>query len=91
MILTREMVLTRELFEELKKVDIRTVDRSTLKNAKNVVINMDLPPLERYIDYLYQIGNPDCYTYDEVVVKETFATDTDDTLTDKLKHYIATM
>ena len=72
----------------MRNVDVCTVDRSTLKDIRDVVINTSLCQEERLIDFVHQIGNPYCYTYGDMVVKIAFATDT---LEDKLEHYLSTM
>ena len=63
--------LSREL-ERLKDVDIRTVDKASLVDIGDVHINMDLPMLERTIDYIKQVRNPYCYKIHGVVVKTNF-------------------
>ncbi len=63
--------LSREL-ESLKDVDIRTVDKASLVDIGDVHINMDLPMLERTINYIKQVRNPYCYKIHGVVVKTNF-------------------
>ncbi|MBP3810781.1 MAG: hypothetical protein ILA15_08685 [Clostridiales bacterium] len=63
--------LSREL-ESLKDVDIRKVDKASLVDIGDVHINMDLPMLERTIDYIKQVRNPYCYKIHGVVVKTNF-------------------
>ena len=77
--------------EAMRDVDVRTVDRSTLKDIRNVVIDTTLSQEERLVDFVNQIGNPYCYKCGDLVVKVAFATNTTDTLEDKLEHYLATM
>ena len=77
--------------EAMRNVDVRTVDRATLKDIRDVVIDMSLTQEERFVDFIRQIGNPYCYKCGEMVIKITFATNTTDTLEDKLRHYIASM
>ncbi|MFR9542851.1 MAG: DUF6870 family protein [Rikenellaceae bacterium] len=77
--------------EAMRNVDIRTVDRSKLKDIKDVVIDTTLPQEERLLDFINQIGNPYCCNCGDLVIKLTFATNTDATLEDKLEHYLATM
>lgn len=65
----------KELLEELKrlkKVDVRTVDKDTLVDIKDVKIKTELPVLERLIDYIKQVKNPYCYKIDGIVVKVNF-------------------
>ena len=64
------------LAEKLKKmaeVDIRTVDKETLVDIKDVTIDTELPDKERVLDYIRQIKNPYCYLYNGMIVKISFA------------------
>ena len=66
----------KELSEELKRlreVDVKTVDRDTLVDLKDVKINQELPVLERLIDFIKQIKNPYCYKMNGMVIKVSFA------------------
>ena len=61
-----------EELKRLKEVDIRTVDKDTLVDIKDVKIRTDLPLLERTIDYIKQIKNPYCYRVGNTAVKVNF-------------------
>ena len=54
--------------DEMKKVDIRTVDPATLHDRRDVRIDSRQPKGKRIASYLKQIGNP-CYNDDGVIVK----------------------
>ncbi len=56
----------------MKETDIRTVDRASLVDVKDVVIKDELAREERIIDYIEQIKNPYCYLDHGVVVKLSF-------------------
>ncbi len=71
----------------MQAVDVRTVDRSTLRDIRDVKVNTDLPKQERILDFMRQIGNPYCYRHGKYVVKVSF-TETDVTLEDILLSYI---
>ncbi len=75
--------------EEMKSVDVRTVDRESLVDIKTVEMNPELPREERFKSFVEQIKNPYCYRCGDVVVKVGFA-DTDRTLEDCLEQYIRT-
>lgn len=75
--------------EEMKFVDIRTVDRDSLVDINTVIVNPELPRAERFRCFVEQIKNPYCYRCGDVVVKVGFA-DTDRTLEDCLEQYIRT-
>lgn len=76
--------------EELKNVDIRTVDRDSLVDINDVKIDMNLPREERLIEFIRQIKNPYCYRCGKVVVKVSFA-DTKVTLEDRLINYLKSL
>lgn len=73
--------------EEMKVVDIRTVDRDTLVDIKNVKIDRSLPFEERVRSFVEQIKNPYCFRCGDVVVKTSFL-DTDVTLEDCVESYL---
>ena len=79
--------LTLEELKAMQEVDVRTVDPATLKDIRDVHVNMDLPKQERILDFIRQIGNPYCYRLGKYVVKVSFS-DTDVTLEDLLLTYI---
>ena len=76
--------------EELKNIDIRTVDPNTLVDLRDVKINMELPREERLIDFISQIKNPYCYKYGNAIVKISHA-DTEVTLEDRLERYFMSL
>jgi hypothetical protein len=55
--------------EEMRNVDIRTVDPSTLADIGDVNINSHLPFMEKAIIYLEQIKNPYCFKCGDVIIK----------------------
>lgn len=73
--------------KKMKAVDSGMVDRSTLKDIRDVQVNTELPKKERILDFIRQIGNPYCYRCGDYVVKVGFA-DTDVTLEDRMLSYI---
>ncbi|MCD7943910.1 MAG: hypothetical protein LUH43_03340 [Clostridia bacterium] len=78
-----------ERLEEMKRVDVRTVDVSTLVDIADVKIDTSLPPLERVLDFIRQIKNPYCYLDGGIVVKVSFAGRR--SMEDSLCHYIRTV
>ena len=69
--------------EELKKVDIRTVDTSTLADIGKVRIDRTLPKEERLLAFIREVRNPFCFICNGMVVKTSFS-DTDESLENKL-------
>lgn len=80
-------MLTSADIEEMQAVNPKTVERSGLKDIRDVHVNTELPKKERILDFIRQIGNPYCYRHGDYVVKVGFA-DTDVTLEDRMLSYI---
>ena len=53
---------------------MRTVDRETLRDIRDVEVNAGLPKEARILDFIRQIVNPYCYRYGDYVVKISFTT-----------------
>lgn len=80
-----------ELSEEgrlLREIDIRTVDKSTLTDIKEIEINTNLPVKSRIESYIRQVSNPYCVLVGDIAVKFVYSR-TADTLSDKLKEYFS--
>lgn len=73
--------------EEMKAVDVRTVDREELVDIRDIQIDSTRPKEERLKDFVRQIKNPYVFRCGKVVVKSVFA-DTDLTLEDCMEHYL---
>ena len=61
--------------EEMKNIDIRTVDRETLVDINTIDLDDSLSKEERVREYIRQVKNPYCYRVGDVVVKCTFSND----------------
>lgn len=72
--------------EEMKNVDIRTVNPETLRERENVRIDARKPKKERIVSFLKQIENPYCYLDGGCIVKIGFV-DTKETIDDRLEAY----
>ncbi len=77
----------QEEIDAMRDVDIRTVDPDTLRDIRDVKVNVELPKKERILDFIKQIGNPYCYRHGKYVVKVSY-TDTKVTLEERLLAYI---
>ena len=75
--------------QEMKNVDVRTVDPDTLVDIDDVVVDPSLPRDERIQSFLTQIKNPYCFKCAGMVVKISH-TDTDVTLEERMAHYLRT-
>lgn len=59
-------------FEEMRGVDIRTVDISTLKDIRDINIDPNLPFAEKAEAFIRQIKNPYCFRCADVAVKVNY-------------------
>ena len=59
--------------EDMRNVDIRTVDKSELVDIDNVKININDKPEKKMQDYIDQIKNPYCFLCKGYAVKLAFA------------------
>lgn len=79
-----------QVIEQLKNIDIRTVDPDTLVDIRDVKIDPELPREERLIEFVRQIKNPYCYKYGKAVIKISHE-DTETTLEDRLVNYFMSL
>ena len=77
-------------FQEMRDIDIRSVDVGLLVDIKDVQINTALPRDERVLDFLEQIKNPYCFKVGKAAVKVSFA-DTEATVEDCLERYLLSL
>ena len=84
------VVLMSIAIEEMKSVDIRTVDPNTLVDLNDVKINPDLTREERLLDFIKQIKNPFCYKNGKAIIKVSHA-DTEASLEDRLESYFLSL
>ena len=61
--------------EEMKNVDVRTVDRDSLVDINTIRIDESLSREERAAEFLRQIKNPYCFRVGNVVVKNVYSDD----------------
>ncbi len=61
--------------DEMKNVDVRTVDRDSLVDINTIVIDESLSKEERAAEFLRQIKNPYCFRVGKVVVKNVYSDD----------------
>jgi hypothetical protein len=85
--LLADMSLT---LEEMRNIDIRTVDPSQLVDIKDIQINTSLTRDERILDFLEQIKNPYCFRVGKAAVKISFS-DTEATVEDCLERYLLSL
>lgn len=81
-----EKKITIEKLREMAQTDIRTVDKATLVDIKDVKIKQELPEHLRVLDYIEQIKNPYCYLDHGIIVKISFEEKC--SIEDALIHYV---
>ena len=59
--------------EELKKVDVRTVDVSALEDIEKVKVDSSLSAGERWRDFAEKIKNPVCVICNGMIVKVSYS------------------
>jgi hypothetical protein len=82
--------ITQINLEELRQVDVRTVDPATLVDINNLNIDTALPKEERLGEFVRQIGNPYCFKVGKVAVSVGFAGD-GPTFEKCMEHYLQTL
>ncbi len=65
--------MNQEELEELKKVDVRTVDVSALEDIGKIEIDRSLPARERWADFVEKVKNPFCFICNGMVVKISYS------------------
>jgi hypothetical protein len=75
--------------EQMKDVDIRTVDRDTLVDATGLLVDIDLPKIERMRSVKDYLVNPYCFRCGKVAVKLEYA-QTTATIDDRVESYMRT-
>jgi len=76
--------------QEMKSIDIRTIDPATLVEASEVIVDMDLPTSQRMREVIRQTGNPYLLRHKNIAIKISFA-DTDVPLSSRYENYLRTL
>ena len=82
--------MSTKTIEAMRNIDIRTVDKASLVDIKDVKINPSAAREEKAAEYLRQIKNPYCFLCNGYAVKLQFA-DGGKTFEDCLTEYIDTL
>lgn len=78
------------IVEEMKNVDVRTVDPDTLVDIMTIKIDENLPREERVAEFIRQVKNPYCFRVGKMVVKNVFSNN-GVTLRDRFEQYVRTL
>ena len=73
--------------EQLKNVDLCSVDPITLIDIRSIRTDKELPQKERRKDFIRQIRNPYCFMVGDVIVKLCFS-DNMPSLTERVESLI---
>ena len=73
-------------FEAMKRIDIRTINRESLVDIRNVSVDSNLPFIEKAEMFLAQIKNPYCFKCGDVIVKINYA-NTETTIDDCMEGF----
>ena len=63
---------THEALEQLRTVDVRSVDKNSLIDLNQVTIDETKPVPERVAEFIRQIQNPYCFRIGDVVIKVVY-------------------
>ena len=63
------------IIEEMKAVDIRTVDPESLVDVSGILISDDMTKEERVAEFVKQVKNPYCFRVGDMVVKNVYSFD----------------
>lgn len=77
-------------YEQMKQVDIQTVDVNILVDIDTIKIRKELPKEERLKDFVEKIKNPFCFKCNGMVVKAVY-NNNGETLEEKLVRLFFTM
>ena len=86
----RGKYMDMEVLKELANIDIRSVDKESLVDLKDVVVDMGKSKQERISDFVRQIKNPYCFICNGIIVKMQFEKNAE-ALEDKLNDYFLSL
>ena len=61
--------------EEMKAVDIRTMNPKSLVDVTGILISDDMTKEERATEFVKQVKNPYCFRVGDMVVKNVYSSD----------------
>ena len=73
----------------MREIDVRTVERGTLTDIRDVKVQTSLPDRERLLDFIRQVKNPYLYKYKNMIMQSSFG-DTEDSIEDLVeRHFLS--
>jgi hypothetical protein len=86
------MVLDLMTLEQMKSVDIRTVDIDTLVDAESVSVDMNLPKIERMLNVASQMGaSLYCFRAGRIAIKVSHSKTATASADDRVEGWMRTM
>lgn len=76
--------------EEMKNIDVRTVDPETLVDVTQIQIDGSLSREKRVVDFIRQVRNPYCFKVGDMVVKNVYSED-GVTLAERFEQFVRTL
>lgn len=83
------MNYSSSVLEEMSCLEYGNINKATLTDINQVKIDTELPPAERFLNYLQQIKNPYCFRCGSTTVRVSFAADGSDLGTLLKNHFIS--
>lgn len=78
------------IIQEMKAVDIRTVDPESLVDVTGILISDDMTKEERVAEFVKQVKNPYCFRVGDMVVKNVYSSD-GISLKDRFEQFVRTL
>jgi len=82
-------MVNRAELEQMRQMDIQSVDIDTLVDIRDVKIDFKLDKKEKIEMYLQQVNNPYCVKYKNIKIQMQF-NDEGQSLAEKIKRYLVT-
>lgn len=76
--------------EDMKNMDVRTVNPESLVDVTQIKFDDSLPLMERAAEFVKQVKNPYCFRVGNMVVKNVYSSD-DISLKDRFEQFARTL
>lgn len=83
------MDFNSSVLEEMSCLEYGDINKSSLTDINQVKIDTELPPAERFMNYLQQIKNPYCFRCGTTTIRVSFAENGSDLGTLLKNHFIS--
>lgn len=76
--------MTVEMIKEMKKIDIRTLNRAELTDIRDIVVDESQCAAQRVRSFLQQVGNPFAQKVGDYILVIGYDESSEDTIDDKM-------